>query len=165
MTCKTECLSPVFASWFVDCWLFYQYLLTLGCLINDHAHMNCVFCFFSKSCKLICMFCRRECRRANLVCQSEVKWSLQIINEGVAMIQWLSSWLAEQGVRGSNRGLNTWISELGCLLPPSRDITVILYKALNSPNLIFAPWRSETDSPSLEFAHPSIFFYNPWYII
>ena len=32
----------------------------------------------------------------------------------------------------------------------------ILYTALNSPSLIFPLWRSETESPSLEFAHSPI---------
>ena len=36
--------------------------------------------------------------------------------------EWLSSWLAEQEVRGSIRGLATWISEIGYLLLPSRDM-------------------------------------------
>ena len=40
-------------------------------------------------------------------------------------------------------------------------ILKILYTALNSRSLIFALWRSETDSPSLEFAHSLIFLHNP----
>ena len=40
----------------------------------------------------------------------------------------------------------------------------ILYTALNSPSLIFALSKSETDSPSSEFAHPSIFLHNPLHI-
>ena len=39
-----------------------------------------------------------------------------------------------------------------------------VYTALNSPSLIFALKRSETDSPSLEFAHLQIFLHNPLYI-
>ena len=34
----------------------------------------------------------------------------------------------------------------------------ILYTALNLPSLIFALYKSDTDSPSLEFAHSPIFF-------
>ena len=37
----------------------------------------------------------------------------------------------------------------------------ILYTALNSPSLIFALLRSETDSPCLEFAHSPVFLHNP----
>ena len=39
-----------------------------------------------------------------------------------AVVEWLSSGLAEQGVQGTNPGLATLISELGFLLLPSRDI-------------------------------------------
>ena len=49
-----------------------------------------------------------------------------------------------------------------------QDISgIILYTALslNSPSLIFALWRSETDSPSLEFAPSPIFLHNPLPII
>ena len=60
--------------------------------------------------------------------------------------------------------------------PPGADICTwqyetkgfqkcILYTALNSPSLIFALWRSETDSPSLEFSKSTIFLHNPLYII
>ena len=38
----------------------------------------------------------------------------------------------------------------------------ILYTALNSPSLIFALWRSEADSPSLELAHTPVFLYDPY---
>ena len=41
----------------------------------------------------------------------------------------------------------------------------ILYTALNSPSLIFALWRSETDAPSLAFAHTQIFLHKPLYTI
>ena len=40
-----------------------------------------------------------------------------------------------------------------------------LYTALNSPSLIFALYRSETDSPSLEFTHSPILVHYPLYII
>ena len=39
---------------------------------------------------------------------------------------------------------------------------MILYTALNSPSLIFALYKSETDSPSLEFARSHIFLHNPF---
>ena len=40
------------------------------------------------------------------------------------MAEWLSSRIAEQGVRGSILGLATWILEKGYyLLLPSRDMT------------------------------------------
>ena len=38
---------------------------------------------------------------------------------------------------------------------------LVLYTALNLPSLFFALWRSETDSPSFEFAHSPIFLHNP----
>ena len=41
------------------------------------------------------------------------------------MAEWLSSLLAEQEVRGSIPGLPTWISEIGYLLLPSRDMAEI----------------------------------------
>ena len=41
---------------------------------------------------------------------------------GAAVAEWLSSWLAEQEVRGSIPRLATWISEIGYLLLPSRDM-------------------------------------------
>ena len=47
---------------------------------------------------------------------------------GVAVVEWLSFWLAEQGVRGSNLGLATWISEIGYLLHPSRNMIERLFK-------------------------------------
>ena len=40
-----------------------------------------------------------------------------------------------------------------------------LYTTLNSPCRIFALKISETDSPSLEFAHSPVFLYNPLYIL
>ena len=39
--------------------------------------------------------------------------------------EWLSSWLAEQEVRGSIPSLATWISEIGYLLLPSRRMAEI----------------------------------------
>ena len=42
--------------------------------------------------------------------------------------EWLSSWLAEQEVQGSTPCLATWISEIGYLLLPSRDMAEIPLK-------------------------------------
>ena len=55
--------------------------------------------------------------------------------KGAAVIEWLSSWLAEQGVDrpGSKPGLATWISEIGYLLLPSRDMTEKLLMRSNIP--------------------------------
>ena len=47
---------------------------------------------------------------------------------GVAVAEWLSSWLAEQEVRGSIPRLATWISEIGYLPLPSRDMAEIPLK-------------------------------------
>ena len=47
---------------------------------------------------------------------------------GAAVAEWLSSWLAEQEVRGSILRLATWISEIGYLLLPSRDMAEIPLK-------------------------------------
>ena len=47
----------------------------------------------------------------------------------------------------------------------SRIESVIMFTALKSPSLIFALWRSETYSPSLEFAHTPIFLHNPSYTV
>ena len=46
----------------------------------------------------------------------------------VAVAEWLSSWLAEQEVRGSILGLATRILKIGYLLLPSRDMAEILLK-------------------------------------
>ena len=44
-------------------------------------------------------------------------------------------------------------------------VLAILYTALNSPSLIFALYRSKTDSPSLEFAQSQIFLHNHFQIV
>ena len=44
--------------------------------------------------------------------------------EAVDMVEWLSSWLAEQGVRGSNPGLAILISKVWYLLLSSRNMTL-----------------------------------------
>ena len=51
---------------------------------------------------------------------------------GAAVGEWLSSWLAEQEVRGSIPRLATWISEIGYLLLPSRDMAEIPLKRRKS---------------------------------
>ena len=57
------------------------------------------------------------------------------------VVEWLSSWLAEQEARGSNPGLATLISEIVYLLHPSRDMAEIPLKRRKSSiqpiNLIF----------------------------
>ena len=52
---------------------------------------------------------------------------------GAMMVEWLSSWLAEQEVRGAIPGLATWISEIGYLLLPSRYMAEIPLKRRQSP--------------------------------
>ena len=56
-----------------------------------------------------------------------------LLQLGAAVAEWLSSWLAEQEVRGSIPGLATWISEIGYLLLPSRDMAEIPLKRRKSP--------------------------------
>ena len=65
-----------------------------------------------------------------------------LFNEGVAVVEWLSSWLAEQG-----SGVRTWafrhlynsiiIAEIEYLLHPSRDMTerLLVLKPQNNPTL------------------------------
>ena len=52
--------------------------------------------------------------------------------EGAVVAEWLSSWLVEQEVQGSRPGLATWISEIGYLLLPSRDMAEIPLKRRKS---------------------------------
>ena len=51
---------------------------------------------------------------------------------GAAVVYWLSSWLAEQEVRGSIPGIAATISENGYLLLPSRDMAEIPLKRRKS---------------------------------
>ena len=51
---------------------------------------------------------------------------------GAAVAEWLSSLLAEQEVRGSIPHLATWISEIGYLPLPSRDMAEIPLKRRKS---------------------------------
>ena len=48
------------------------------------------------------------------------------------VVEWLSSWLAGQEVRGSIPRLVTWISEIGYLLLPYRDMAEIPLKRRKS---------------------------------
>ena len=48
------------------------------------------------------------------------------------VVEWLSSWLARQEVRGSIPRLATWISKIGYLLLPSRDMAEIPLKRRKS---------------------------------
>ena len=52
--------------------------------------------------------------------------------QGAVVVELLSTWLAEQEVRGSIPGLATWTSEIGHLLLPSRDMTEIPLKRRKS---------------------------------
>ena len=54
-----------------------------------------------------------------------IEWEWLNKLEGAAVVEGLSSWLLEQEVRGSIPGLATWISEIGYLMLPSRDIDEI----------------------------------------
>ena len=58
--------------------------------------------------------------------------SFLTIQKGAAMAKWLSSWLAEQGARGSIPRLATWISEIGYLLLPCRNMAEIPLKRQKS---------------------------------
>ena len=55
-----------------------------------------------------------------------------VSKEGAVVAKWLSSWLVEQEVRGSIPGLANWISEIGYLLHPSRDMAEIPLKRRKS---------------------------------
>ena len=54
------------------------------------------------------------------------------MRKGAAVAKWLSFWLAEQEVRGSIPRLATWISEIGYLPLPSRDMAEIPLKQRKS---------------------------------
>ena len=51
---------------------------------------------------------------------------------GAVVAEWISSWLAEQEVRGSIPRLATWISEIGYLPLQSRDMAEIPLKRRKS---------------------------------
>ena len=51
-----------------------------------------------------------------------------LCKKGAVAVQWLSSWLAGQEVRGSIPGLAVKISEICYLLLSSRNMTEILLK-------------------------------------
>ena len=58
--------------------------------------------------------------------------NVQGADGGAAVAEWLSSWLAEQEVRGLILSLATLISEIGYLLLPSRHMAEIPLKRLKS---------------------------------
>ena len=72
----------------------------------------------SRMLRFLCVQCCQSCLSYHLV--------------GATMVEWLCSWLAEQEVRGSITGLATWISEIGYLLLPSRDMAEIPIKRRKS---------------------------------
>ena len=55
-----------------------------------------------------------------------------LLLSGAAVVEWVSTWLAEQEIWGSIPGLATWISEIGYLLLPSRDMAEIPLKGSKS---------------------------------
>ena len=59
-------------------------------------------------------------------------FNVLLILKGAAVAEWLGSWLAKQEDRGSIPGLATWISEIGYLLLPSRDMAEIPLKRRKS---------------------------------
>ena len=64
---------------------------------------------------------------------------------GAVVAEWLSSWLAEQEVRGSIPRLATWISEIGYLPLPSRDMAEIPLKRRKSSIKPNQNQKDETD--------------------
>ena len=60
------------------------------------------------------------------------KFTFSLVYTGAAVADWLSSWLAEQEVRGSIPRLATWISEIGYLPLPSRDMAEMPLKRRKS---------------------------------
>ena len=63
-------------------------------------------------------------RISNLL-YSAILGLLIVAHENTAVSEWISSWLVEQEVRGSIPRLATWISDIGYLLLPSRDMAEI----------------------------------------
>ena len=72
--------------------------------------------------------------------------------------EWLSSWLAEQGVRGSIPRLATWISEIGYLPLPSRDVAEIPLKRRKSS---IQPTNQKTMHKINENIHSTLKFFIP----
>ena len=62
----------------------------------------------------------------------KAKREYNFTNSGAAVTEWLSSWLVEQEVRESIPRLATWISEIGYLPLPSRDMAEIPLKRRKS---------------------------------
>ena len=54
------------------------------------------------------------------------------MKQGAVVAEWLSSWLAEQEVWDSITRFAIWISEIGYLLLPSRDMAEIQLKRRKS---------------------------------
>ena len=71
--------------------------------------------------------------------------------EGALVAEWLSSWLAEQDVRGSIPRLATWISEIGYLLLPSRDMAEIPLKRRKSSIQPTKPTHEERVISDIDF--------------
>ena len=67
-------------------------------------------------CEIPCLSSIFLLLKPSLICQC---------NEGAVVAKWWRSWLVEQEVRGSIPRLAIWISEIGNLLLPSRDMAEI----------------------------------------
>ena len=98
----------------------------------------------------ICWFMETfsQSRKHTLLCNSLLNPTLHCVPrapEGAAVVKWLSSWLAEQEVRGSILGLTTWISEICYLLLPSRYMAEIPVKRRKS----FIQPTNQPESPSV----------------
>ena len=86
------------------------------------------------------------------------------VSKGAAVVEWLSSWLAEQGDRGSIPGLATWILEIGYLLLPSRDMAKIPLKRRKSsiwPTKMSLPLLVHTSSKGIDWIFFKTYIYTP----
>ena len=79
-----------------------------------------------------------------ILMDKEMHYRITRSPQGAGVAEWLSSWLAEQEVRGSIPRLATWISETGYLLLPSRDMAKIPLKRRKSS---IQPTNHPTRSP------------------
>ena len=75
----------------------------------------------------------------------------------LAVVEWSSSWLAKQGVRGLIPGLATWISEIWYLLLPS-DMTEMLLKWRKSSNNQTLPIILDVIAVQASVRYRSLFF-------
>ena len=85
-----------------------------------------------------------------------------------SQVDWKIHWALARTASPSNacQGIGTVTTELHDHAEHHRAFnTIVQYTALNSPSLIFAQWKPETDLPRLEFAHTQTFFHNPLYTI